>query len=356
MTDHPLLRHAWIPVLALAVLAPALVSSYDLNLLGRFLAMAILAIGIVLIWGEGGILTLGQGVFFGLGGYSIAMYLKLVSLDPGYLPDFMEWSGVMSLPWWWVPFQSPLFALLAVVLVPAAFAGLFAWLVFRRRIAGVYFALITQAVALTFATLLTSQQSTTGGYNGLTGFTTLFGMELGTDGANRTLYWVTLGLLVAVFAGSKWLMASRYGTLLRATRDGENRVRFLGYDTTPYKVVAFALSAVFASIGGALFTLHAGVVSPAFVGVVPSIEMIVWVAVGGRNSLWGAVAGALIVNFAKDIVSSAMPEAWLYVLGLVFILVVTFLPNGLAGLADDLLKRRRDRASAPDAALLEEAQ
>lgn len=348
MTTHPLFRHAWILILALAVLAPSLVSAYDLNLLGRFLAMAILAIGIVLIWGEGGILTLGQGVFFGLGGYSIAMYLKLSSLEPGYLPDFMEWSGVMTLPWWWVPFANPVFAILAILVVPAVFAGLFSWLVFRRRIVGVYFALITQAVALTFATLLTSQQSTTGGYNGLTGFDTLFGMPLGTAETDKVLYYVTLALLTAVFAGTAWLRRSRYGTLLRATRDGENRVRFLGYNTTPYKVVAFSLAAVFASIGGAMFTLHAGVVSPAFVGVVPSIEMIVWVAVGGRKSLWGAVAGALIVNFAKDIISSAMPEAWLYILGLIFILVVTFLPNGLAGLVDDLFEKTRTaRADAP---------
>ncbi|MBT9382427.1 urea ABC transporter permease subunit UrtC [Pseudooceanicola sp. CBS1P-1] len=355
MTKSSPFRHAWILVLIVAVLAPMLVSSYNLNLLGRFLSMAILAVGIVLIWGEAGILTLGQGVFFGLGGYSIAMYLKLSTLPEGSLPDFMEWSGVMALPWFWWPFKSGLLALLAIILVPAVFAGIFAWAMFRRRIAGVYFALITQAVALTFATLLTSQQSTTGGYNGLTGFTEAFGMPLGTDQANRTLYWITLAVLVAVFAGSKWLMATRYGTLLRATRDGENRVRFLGYNTTPYKVVAFMLAAVFASLGGALFTLHAGVVSPAFVGVVPSIEMIVWVAVGGRKSLWGAVAGALIVNFAKDIISSALPEAWLYVLGLIFILVVTYLPNGLAGLVEDLLAKSR-RPAAPEGALVEEGK
>lgn len=343
MTDHPIFKHGWIVVLAVGICAPALLSSYDLNLLGRFLAMAILAIGIVLIWGEAGILTLGQGVFFGMGGYCIAMYLKLSSLEAGALPDFMEWSGVSALPWWWVPFANPVFALLAIIVVPAVFAGVFAWLVFRRRIVGVYFALITQAVALTFATLLTSQQNTTGGYNGLTGFQTIFGLELGTTDGNRTLYWVTLAILALVFAATRWLIGSRYGTVLRATRDGENRVRFLGYNTTPYKVVAFALSAVFAAIGGALFTLHAGVVSPAFVGVVPSIEMIVWVAVGGRHSLWGAVSGVLIVNFAKDMISSALPEAWLYVLGLVFILVVMFLPNGLAGLVDDLWQKYRVR-------------
>jgi len=352
------LRHVWIVILALAILAPSFIGSYELNLLGRFLAMAILAIGIVLVWGEAGILTLGQGVFFGIGGYSIAMYLKLAALDPGSLPDFMEWSGVSALPFWWVPFRNPVCALAAVIVVPAAFAAFFGWLVFRRRIVGVYFALITQALSLTFATLLTSQQNTTGGYNGLTDFGSIFGLELGTDQSNRVLYWVTLAFLVAVFAFTRWLIGSRFGTLLRATRDGENRVRYLGYNTTPYKVVAFALSAVFASIGGALFTLHAGVVSPAFVGVVPSIEMIVWVAVGGRKSLWGAVAGALLVNFAKDSISSALPELWLYVLGLVFILVVTFLPGGLAGLVEDLAAKFRGRNTpdAPAGALLEDGK
>ncbi|WP_341485792.1 urea ABC transporter permease subunit UrtC [Thioclava sp. GXIMD4215] len=346
-------RYGWIAVLALAALAPSFVSSYDLNLLGRFLAMGILAIGIVLIWGEAGILSLGQGVFFGLGGYSIAMYMKLASLPSGSLPDFMEWSGVMALPWWWAPFANPVFALAAIIVIPTAFAALFSWLVFRRRIVGVYFALITQAVALTFATLLTSQQNTTGGYNGLTGFTGIFGLPLGTPETNRILYFVTLALLVVVFAFSKWLTGSRYGTLLRATRDGENRVRFLGYNTTPYKVVAFAFAGMFASIAGALFTLHAGVVSPAFVGVVPSIEMVVWVAVGGRHSLWGAVLGALVVNLAKDVISSAMPEAWLYVLGLVFILTVMFLPNGIAGLIEDLIEKSRNRRT-PEADLVEE--
>lgn len=334
------LSQLWIVALVLAVGAPWLISSYELSLLGRFLAMAILAIGLVLLWGEAGILSLGQGVFFGLGGYAIAMHMKLVSLPEGELPDFMMWSGLDALPWWWVPFANPVFALVAVVALPAIVGALFSWLVFRRRIVGTYFSLITQALALCFATLLVSKQDVTGGFNGLTDFKTLFGQDLASPGAPVALYFVTLGFVVLAFLGARWLIGSRYGILLRATRDGENRVRFLGYNTTPYKVVAFAIAAALAGLGGALFTLHAGVISPALVGVVPSIEMIVWVAVGGRYSLWGAVAGALIVNFAKDEISSALPEAWLYVLGAVFILVVTLLPRGIAGLVRDLAGRR----------------
>lgn len=301
---------------ALALLAPWLISPYELSLLSRFLAMAILAIGLVLLWGEAGILSLGQGVFFGLGGYALAMNLKLVTLAPGDLPDFMTWSGRETLPWWWSPFNSSFIAVIGVILVPGIFAALFSWLVFRRRVGGVYFALITQALALAFATLLISQQGMTGGFNGLTDFQTFFGFDLAAVGTIRALYWITVIAVVAAYAGVRWLLASRFCKLLRATRDGENRIRFLGYDPSPYKVVAFTVSAVLAGIAGALFTLHAGVISPALVGVVPSIEMVIWVAIGGRQSLWGAVAGTLLVNFARDEISSAFPDFWLYALGL----------------------------------------
>ncbi|MDE1145993.1 MAG: urea ABC transporter permease subunit UrtC [Azospirillaceae bacterium] len=320
-------------VMVLAALAPWLVSAYELNLLARFLAMGLLAMGLVLVWGQGGILSLGQGVFFGLGGYAIALHMKLAALGDGELPDFMVWSGLDALPWWWVPFRNPLVALAGVVLVPGVVAAAFSWSVFRRRVGGVYFALITQALALAFATLLISQQPSTGGFNGLTDFQTLFGVDLGD--AAHGLYWLTLALVAGVFLALRALMASRYGMLLRAIRDGENRIRFLGYDPTPFKVVAFTIGAVLAGLAGALFTLHAGVVSPALVGVVPSIEMVIWVAVGGRNSLAGAVAGTLLINLAKDGVSSAFPDLWLYALGLVFVLVVTLLPGGLAGLVTD---------------------
>jgi len=209
---------------------------------------------------------------------------------------------------------------------------LFGWAIFRRRISGVYFALISQALALAFSTLLISQQGKTGGFNGLTDYHTLLGFNLNLPSTTLALYYITLMLVVGAFFGLRWLLASRFGKLLRASRDGSNRLRFLGYDPTPYKVVAFTVAAMLTGISGALFTLHAGVISPALVGVVPSIEMVIWAAIGGRDSIAGALAGALLVNFAKDKISTAFPELWLYGLGLLFILSVTALPKGLAGL------------------------
>ncbi|MET0269356.1 MAG: urea ABC transporter permease subunit UrtC [Sphingomonas sp.] len=320
-------------LLALGAALPLVLSPYDVNLVARFLAMGILALGLVLTWGHGGILSLGQGVFFGLGGYALAMHMKLAALADGEMPDFMMWSGLEALPWWWAPFGHAPFAILAVVLLPALLAALFAWSVFHRRVGGTYFALITQALALAFATLLVSQQPYTGGFNGLTDFTALFGQDLNAPATGNILFWATLAILALCYAGVKALLASRFGTMLRAARDGENRVRFLGHNPTPYKVFAFAAAGGLAGISGALFTLHAGVVSPALVGMVPSIEMVIWVAIGGRHSLAGAVAGALFINIARDGISSAFPELWLYVLGLLFVLVVTLLPQGLAGLA-----------------------
>lgn len=319
-------------VLALAAGAPFVLAPYDLNLLARFLALGLLALGLVLTWGHGGILSLGQGVFFGLGGYALAMHMKLAPLAPGEVPDFMMLGGLEALPGWWLPFASPAFALLAVVLLPGLLAALFAWSVFGRRVGGTYFALITQALALAFATLLVSAQDTTGGFNGLTDFQTLLGLDLNGETAGRTLYWVTLAVLALGWGAVAALLASRFGTMLRAVRDGENRVRFLGHDAAAYKIIAFAVAAMLAGAAGALFTLHAGVISPALVGVVPSIEMVIWVAVGGRTSLTGAIAGTLAVNYARDAVSSAFPDLWPYALGLLFILVVTLLPGGLAEL------------------------
>lgn len=316
-----------------ALAAPLYLSNYDLSLTGRFLALSLSAIGLVMLWGEGGILSLGQGVFFGLGGYVLAMHLKLVGLDVGEtMPDFMAWSGLKTIPGWWLIFQNPLVAIIGVVAVPAAFAALFGWLIFRRRIGGVYFALITQALALAFATLLISQQAYTGGFNGLTNYKTLFGLNLNNPKVNLGLYLITVAIVVGAVALCRFLLASRFGKMLRATRDNTNRVRFLGYDPTPYKIFAFVIAGALSGLSGALFALHAGVMSPALVGVVPSIEMVVWAAVGGRVSVVGAVIGALVVNFAKDKISTALPELWLYGLGALFIIVVTIMPKGLAGM------------------------
>ncbi|BER91628.1 urea ABC transporter permease subunit UrtC [Atrimonas thermophila] len=333
----------WVLGLSLLFGAPYFLSSYDLSLLGRFLALSLVTIGIVWSWGYTGILSLGQGVFFGLGAYALAMHLKLAELPPGELPDFMIWNGVSNLPWWWLPFRNPFFAFAMVIILPGILALLLSFLLFRRRITGVYVSLITQALALAFSTLLISQQGLTGGFNGLTNFTTLLGFYLWSDQFQRGLYWFTVAFVVGILCFSFWLRSTHLGKLLVAIRDGENRVRFLGYDPTPYKVFAFTLSGVLAGIGGALFVLYAGVISPAMVGVVPSIEMVVWAAVGGRESLFGALLGTVLGNLIKDRVSSAFPDIWLYLVGFLFILVV-FRPSGsFLGYFQRLTLRQRSK-------------
>jgi urea transport system permease protein len=336
-------------VLAAMAAAPLYLAPYELSLLGRFLAFGILALGISLIWGTAGMLSLGQGVFFGLGGYALAMHLKLAGADPGALPDFMQWSGLSTLPWWWEPFRLPAVAIAAIFVLPGAVAALLAFLVFRRRVSGAYFAIITQALALAASTFVISQQQFTGGFNGLTGFGSVFGFSLTDPHTQLALYWITLGALALAFVATRLLLDSRFGTVLLGIRDGENRIRFLGYNPLPFKVIAFAFAGVLAGLSGALVTLDLGVISPAMFGVVPSIEMVIWVAVGGRASLIGAVLGTLLVNFGKDWISSAFPELWLYVMGAAFIFVVTLAPSGVVGLAQrwrslPLLRRSRPPA------------
>jgi urea transport system permease protein len=304
-------------LLLVLAFAPYFLSAYHLSLLGRFLAMAILSLGISITWGRAGILSLGQGVFWGLGAYVLAMHLKLAALAPGDMPDFMMWSGLDHLPAWWNIFRNPAVALTGIIIVPTVTAGAMAWLVFNRRVSGVYFALLTQALALVFSTLLISEQAYTGGFNGLTDFNTILGHDIIDPGFQRALYWITLAALALAFVFCRWLLGTGFGKVLLAVRDGESRVRFLGYSPAAYKTVAFAL---------------AGVISPAMVGVVPSIEMVIAVAVGGRASLTGVVLGTLLVNFGKDTISSAIPELWQFVIGALFILVVTVLPKGLVSL------------------------
>jgi len=341
----------FVVVLVAAAFAPLYLPPYELSLLARFLAFAVLALGISLIWGTGGILSLGQGVFFGLGGYAIAMHLKLAGVDAGGVPDFMQWSGLDALPWWWAPFRSPVVAIAAVFVLPGGVAAMLAYLVFRRRVTGSYFAIITQALTLAATTFVISQQQFTGGFNGLTGFTSAFGFTLADTGTQFGLYWITLAVLALAFVVTYALQRSAFGKVLLAVRDGENRVRFLGYDPLPFKVIAFAFAGVLAGLSGALVTLDLGVISPAMFGVVPSIEMVIWVAIGGRKSLAGAIVGTLVVNFGKDFVSSAFPELWLYVVGAVFVLVVTIAPQGLVGLL--ALRRRGPRPVVLPVAALE---
>lgn len=335
----------------LIVVAPSMLTSFRLDLLAKYLVFAIVAVGIALAWGRGGMLVLGQGLFFGLGGYVMAMHLQLADAPEGQNPMFMSLTGAEELPAIWKPFESPVFTLIMVVALPMAVATLLGLLVFRSRVRGPYFAILTQALAAAFVILLVGQQDFTGGTNGLT-VTTFFGLDLADNGDKLTLYFVVLAALLSVFLIARQMVKSRYGQLLVAVRDGEDRVRFLGYSPTTVKVVAFAAAAGMAGIAGALFVPVVGIISPTSLGIVPSIEMVIWVAVGGRISMAGAIAGAVLVNFAKTELSEAFPSGWLYAQGLLFIVVVAFAPAGLAGAGawwKDQRERRREKSSGKGA-------
>jgi urea transport system permease protein len=344
----------------LLLVAPAVLSEFRLGLLSKYLCFAILAVGIAIAWGNGGMLVLGQGLFFGLGGYSMAMYLKLQEAGSAGVPDFMSWSGVETLPTIWKPFEHAWFALLAVVAIPVLVAVLLGVLVFRSRVKGPYFAILTQALAAAFVILLIGQQGYTGGTNGLTNVQSFFGLSLADPSDQRTIYFIVTVTLGLVYLLARQLLASRYGKLLIACRDAEDRVRFLGYNPTTIKVLAFATAAGMAGIAGALFVPVVGIISPALLGVVPSIEMVIWVAVGGRTSLAGAVAGALLVNWGKTQFSEQFPSQWTYALGAMFVVVVAFAPTGIAGTLASarefvVTRMRRPRPAAVNAAIEETA-
>lgn len=316
----------------LAAAAPLLLDVTTLNLLGQFLALSILAVGLDLLWGYTGILSLGQGVFFGIGGYLIAMYLKLQGLHPGLLPNFMMWSGITRLPWYWQPFHSAAFTVFAVLVIPLVVGFLLGAVIFRSRIRGVYFSIITQALAAAVATLAVDAQSVTGGSSGLTSFKSILGISFYDNAAQIGLYELTVAMLVLALILGWWLTHSHFGTLLRAIRDGENRLRFLGYNPVSFKAFVFAVGALMAGVAGALYVPQNGIIAPAMLGVVPSIEMVIWVALGGRGTLWGAVLGTLFVNIVKYFCSNHFPSVWLYLIGGLFVGVVLFFPDGLVGL------------------------
>jgi urea transport system permease protein len=330
-----------VTAIALFVVAPAVLGDFRLGLLAKYLCMAIVAVGIGLAWGRGGMLTLGQGVFFGLGGYAMAMHLKLADAGPGNLPDFMLLYGQLdTLPWWWRPFANPLFALAATVLVPMLVALLLGLLIFRRKVRGAYFAILSQALCAAFAIFLIGQQGTTGGTNGLTDIQGFFGYDLNDPVNRQMIYFIVAAALLAMLGVAWQLMRSRYGELLVAVRDGEERVRFLGYDPANVKLVAYVVAAGMAGLAGALFVPAVGIISPALIGVVPSIEFVIGVAVGGRATLVGPALGAIAVAWARTALSEKLPSAWTYFEGLLFVLPVAFLPGGLASLAG-LVRRRR---------------
>jgi urea transport system permease protein len=331
-------RRTWaVQLLAVGVIAallmfvfPSMVSDFRLNLYGKLLTFAIIAVGLDLVWGYGGMLSLGQGVFFGLGAYATAMHLKLDS-SGGSLPDFMTWSGLHSLPWFWKPFEHAWFALPAALIGPGIIAFLLGYMVFRSRVKGVYFAIITQALALALSTFFVSQQPYTGGTNGITNYTEIFGRNLILPSTQLLLFRVTVACLGLTYLTAFAITRSRFGALLVALRDDEDRVRFSGYNVALVKATVFAIACAMAGLAGALFVPQVGIISPANLGIVPSIEMVIWVAVGGRGTLSGAVVGAVLVGSAKSYLSESFPEFWSYLLGALFIGSVVLFPSGVVG-------------------------
>jgi urea transport system permease protein len=330
----------------LLVIFPLAFDLFRLNLVGKYLSYAFVALGLVMLWGYGGVLSLGQGVFFGLGGYGMAMFLKLEASDPVTtkiqstpgIPDFMDWNQLKALPLWWEPFHSFPLTLILILVVPTLLAFIIGYAMFKRRVGGVYFAIITQAVALILTVLIVGQQGYTGGVNGMTDLKTLLGWDTRTDSAKYILYYITAALLLAAIVLCALIQKSKLGTLLLAMRDKEDRVRFSGYDVAMFRVFAFCFAAMLSAIGGAMFTLQVGFMSPSLVGIVPSIEMVIFAAVGGRMSLVGAVYGTLLVSFGKTYFSESFPDLWLFLMAGMFLGVVLAFPDGLAGVYNNRIK------------------
>jgi urea transport system permease protein len=312
------------------------ISDFALNRFGKFLAFAILALGLDLIWGYTGILSLGQGVFFGLGAYCMGMHLMLTigkeSVYGSNLPDFMVWNQVKELPFFWTPFYSFPAAVLGAILVPVLCALIFGFLAFRSRIKGVYFAIITQAMALSAWLVFNRNETNLGGTNGLTDFKQILGFRLSEPGTQRVLYGITVLALGGAYFLCRWIIQSRTGKVLVAIRDSEQRVHFSGYSPSTYKLFVFVVSAGLAGLAGMLYVPQVGIITPAQIGVLPSLEMVIWVAVGGRGTLVGAIIGAVGVNFARSILTNHFPELWPFFLGGLFIAVVLIFPDGLVGL------------------------
>ena len=329
------------------IVMPLWLDIFRLNMVGKYMTYAFAAVGLVMVWGYGGILSLGQGVFFGIGGYCMAMFLKLEASDlkstahqttPG-IPDFMDWNQVTSLPLFWEPYHSLTFTLIAIFVLPALFAYVIGVAMFKRRVSGVYFSIITQAIAAILTILVVGQQGMTGGINGITDLKTLHGWNINTHSAKYILYYMNGALLIGSIMLCRYVLSSKLGRLLLAMRDKEDRVRFSGYDVANFKIFVFCLGAIISAIGGAMFTLQVGFMSPSIIGIVPSIEMVIFAAIGGRMSLIGAVYGTLLVNYGKTAFSESFPALWLFLMGALFIGVVMLFPNGLAGLYDTYLKK-----------------
>jgi urea transport system permease protein len=329
-------------------------SDFSLNRFGKFLAFGILALGLDLIWGYTGILSLGQGVFFGLGAYCMGMHLMLtIGKESVYgtdMPDFMVWNQVKELPLFWKPFYSFPVAVIGAILVPIAFALVFGFFAFRSRIKGVYFAIITQALALVAWLIFNRNDTNLGGTNGLTDFKQVIGYRLSEPGTQRVLYVITVLCLGASYLFCQWIIRSRAGRVLVAVRDSEKRVVFSGYTPANYKLFVFVVAAALAGLAGMLYAPQVGIITPAQIGVLPSLEMVIWVAVGGRASLAGAVLGAVSVNYGRSVLTNYFPELWPFILGGLFVLVVLLFPDGLIGMmrkGKSLLNRRKPDGGEP---------
>jgi urea ABC transporter permease protein UrtC len=360
---------AVIAVLLIVVLpllnAQGLVSNFTINLWGKYLCFALLAISVDLLWGYTGLLSLGQSLFFALGGYMLGMHLMLMIGDqgvyaqagknPNLLPDFMVFLGHTFLPTFWKPFYSFGFTALMVLVVPGVVAAIFGLLAFRSRIKGVYFSILTQALTYGAALLFFRNSMLMGGNNGFTDFKLLLGSDLREPATQRGLFIATAVTLVLVYAGCRLLSHTKFGLVQRAIRDGENRVLFSGYATAHFKLFIFVLSAAIASIGGALYVPQVGGINPSVMWVDKSLEAVVWVAVGGRGTLIGPVIGAIVINALKSWATKEFPDYWLIILGSMFIIVVLFLPGGLVSLPARLkaawqnFTKPREETAAPTA-------
>ncbi len=317
------------------------VPNWMLTLMGRFLCLALVALALDLIWGYTGILSLGHGAFFALGGYVMGMHLTHNQYDDGSVPNFIRFIGESDWPWFWVPFEHFWFTAIMIFLVPGLLAFIFGFFAFRSRVRGVYFAIITQA--LTFATMLLFFRTETGlgGDTGLTDFDTLLGFSVREADTRLVLYLCSGLAVILAYLVCRYIVTSKLGRVLMAIRDAESRVRFTGYNPLRYKLFVWTFSAMLCGLAGALYVPQTGVINPSEMAPSESIEMAVWVALGGRGTLIGALAGAGIVNGVKSWVTAAHPDLWLFVLGAMFVLVTLFLPRGVVGLVDQLKGGRK---------------
>ena len=361
---RPIIRAEWIAIAVVSFVlivalpianAYGLVSDFSLNLWGKYLCYAILAISVDLLWGYTGLLSLGQALFFSLGGYMMGMHLMRMIGDLGQykkpIPDFLVFLGWEQLPSFWKPFSSFPFAMLMVFVLPGLVGFVFGYLAFRSRIRGVYFSILTQALTYGASLMFFRNDMLMGGNNGFTDFRFLLGFDIRSPGTKRALFTASAVLLVSIYVGLRLLTRTRFGLIQQAVRDSENRVLFSGYSAPNFKLFIFVLSSIIAAVGGALYVPQVGIINPSEMTTDKSLEAVVWTAVGGRGTLLGPIVGAVGVNALKSWATRAYPDLWLIILGGLFIVMVLFLPKGIVGIPgqiSDLIRRRRRKSKEPD--------